>query len=208
MTVEIWSDIVCPFCYIGKRQFEMALQQFDKKDDVAVVWRSFQLDPSLVSDPNKSVLQSLMEKKGWSMAQTQQAMSQAVNMAKSVDLDYDFDKAVVANSFEGHRLLHFAKTHGKQNATKESLLKAYFIEGKNTDDRDMLLGIAEQIGLDEQATAAMLKSDDYAEDVKNDIALARQFGISGVPFFVFNRKYAVSGAQGVDAFLQTLQKVE
>jgi predicted DsbA family dithiol-disulfide isomerase len=135
-------------------------------------------------------------------------MSQAVMMAKNVGLDYNFDKAVVANSFEAHRLLHFSKDFGVQNAVKEDLLKAYFMEGKNIDNKATLIEIAKNIGLDEQKTTAFLNTDEQGEDVQNDIALAKQFGISGVPFFVFNRKYAVSGAQGVDAFLQALQKVD
>jgi predicted DsbA family dithiol-disulfide isomerase len=206
MTIEIWSDIVCPFCYIGKRRFEAALKQFGQADIVTVVWRSFQLDPHLKTEPHKSVAQSLCEKKGWTMAQTQQTMAHVVNMAQSVGLHYNFDKAVVANSFDAHRFIHFAKTVDKQDAAKESLLKAYFIDGKNTADHDTLVEIAQTIGLNGTAITQMLNNDDFADAVRTDIQLAQQFGITGVPFFVFNRQYAVSGAQDVQVFVETLEK--
>ena len=208
MVIEIWSDIVCPFCYIGKRRLEAALQQSDKKETVEIVWRSFQLDPSLETAPDKSVSQSLMEKKGWTKTQTDQVMNQVVTMAKTVDLHYDFDKAIVANSFDAHRFIHFAHTQGKQDDAKESLLKAYFVEGKNIADPTVLSQIAESIGLDAMATNKILKSDDYATEVQMDINTATQLGISGVPFFVFNKKYAVSGAQSIEVFLEALQRVD
>jgi predicted DsbA family dithiol-disulfide isomerase len=206
MTVEIWSDMVCPFCYIGKRRFEQALAQFENRDAVQIVWRSFQLDPDLISDPNISAAQSLSEKKGWSAEQAADAMRHVTQMAEGVGLQYRFDKAVVANTFDAHRFAHFAKQHGKQNEAEEKVFAAYFSEGKNIADHSALSAIAEAIGLDAEAAKQALATNAFADDVKQDIALARQFGISGVPFFVFDRKYAVSGAQETSVFLQTLHK--
>jgi predicted DsbA family dithiol-disulfide isomerase len=207
MTVEIWSDVMCPFCYIGKRRFEAALAKFERRADVNVVWRSFQLDPTLKTDPTKSVVQSLAEKKGWSVEHTHQIMDNVINMAQSVGLHYDFDKAVVANSFDAHRFTHYAKTQGKQDAAEESLFKAYFTDGKNTADHNTLAELGASIGLDTAAVLAVLESGDFAASVQSDIEEAQELGIRGVPFFVFNRRYAVSGAQDESIFLQTMQQV-
>ena len=206
MKVEIWSDVMCPFCYIGKRKFEAALAQFPQRDQVEVVWKSFQLDPTLETDTSKSVQQSLKESKGWTQEQTEEAMSYVVNMAKSVGLTYHFDKAVVANSFDAHRFSHLAKKHGLQDEAEERLFAAYFIEGKNTADHEVLAQIGTEIGLDADEVKKVLAGNDFAADVEKDIEEARQFRISGVPFFVFDRKYAVSGAQDSKVFLETLQK--
>lgn len=206
MTVEIWSDVMCPFCYIGKRKFEAALAQFPGRDKVEVVWRSFQLDPDLKTEPGKSVPQSLAEKKGWSPEQTAQMIDRVTNMAKTAGLEYHFDKAVVANSFDAHRFTHFAKAQGEQDAAEERLFAAYFTEGKNTADLQTLAQLGGDIGLDTQALAQALSGDAFADEVDQDIALARQFGINAVPFFVFNRKYAISGAQDEQVFLDALKK--
>lgn len=207
MKVEIWSDVMCPFCYIGKRRLEAALEQFPHRDQVEVVWKSFQLDPGLKTDPAKSVKQSLAEKKGWSPAQTDQAMAHVVNMAKEVGLTYHFDKAVVANSFDAHRFSHLAKKYGKQDEAEERLFAAYFIEGKNTADHQTLVQLGTEIGLDGAEIAAVLSGNDYAGDVQTDIYESRQVGVTGVPFFVFGDKYTVSGAQSSALFLQVLEKV-
>lgn len=206
MIVEIWSDVMCPFCYIGKRKFEAALAQFPHRDRVEVVWKSFQLDPSLETDPGKSVQQSLAEKKGWSLEYTQQSMTHVTHMAKAVGLDYDFDKAVVANSFDAHRFSHLAKKHGLQDQAEEKLFAAYFTEGKNTADRQTLIQLGVEIGLDATEVGKMLSGNDYAQEVKNDIDEARQLGLTGVPFFVFERKFGVSGAQDSKVLLQVLEK--
>ncbi|GAB4491717.1 MAG: DsbA family oxidoreductase [Saprospiraceae bacterium] len=206
MTVEIWSDVMCPFCYIGKRKFEAALAQFPQREQVEVVWKSFQLNPDLETDTSKSVKQSLAESKGWTLEQTDEAMSYVVNMAKSVGLTYHFDKAVVANSFDAHRFSHLAKKHGVQGEAEERLFAAYFTEGKNTADHEVLAQISAEIGLDPGEVKKVLAGNDFAAEVEKDIEEARQFRISGVPFFVFDRKYAVSGAQDSKVFLETLQK--
>lgn len=147
---------MCPFCYIGKRRLEAALAQFPERDQVEVVWKSFQLDPNLKTNPHKSVSQSLAESKGWSPQQTAQSMAYVTNMAKEVGLDYDFDKAVVANSFDAHRFSHFAKKHGLQDQAEERLFAAYFTEGKNTADHQTLLELGVEIGLDATELAQVL----------------------------------------------------
>jgi predicted DsbA family dithiol-disulfide isomerase len=207
MTVEIWSDILCPFCYIGKRRFENALAQFDQAEQVEIIWRSFQLNPGLVSNPDQSLAQSLAYQKGWTLAQAEQAMNQVREMAKTVGLDYHINEAKVANSLRAHRLLHFAKTHGVQDQTKEALFAAYFCESKNIDDPATLVGIAESIGLDPIQVRATIDDPAQQQLVEEDLNLARQFQINAVPFFVFNRQYAVSGAQESATFLNVLQQI-
>lgn len=204
MKVEIWSDVMCPFCYIGKRKFEDALSQFPDKEQVEVVWKSFELNPELVTNPQKKVAEYLAENKGWTLEYTQQMQAHVVNMAKEVGLHYDFDNVVMANSFDAHRLIQLAKTKGKGDAAEERLFKAYFTEGKNTADHDTLLQLGTEIGLDEQEVKNMLAGSDYADAVQRDEYEARQIGVRGVPYFVFNDKYAVSGAQPSETFLGAL----
>jgi predicted DsbA family dithiol-disulfide isomerase len=206
MKVEIWSDVMCPFCYIGKRKFEAALAQFEHKNQVEVVWKSFQLQPDMVTDPTQNTLEHLAQSKGWTMEYTKQVTANVVAMAKEVGLNYDFDKAVVANSFDAHRLSHYAKSKGKGDAMEEQLFKAYFVDGKNTADHQTLTALAVSIGLDSTEVKQVLASDAYAKDVRQDIYESQQIGVSGVPFFVLNNKYAVSGAQQPETFLGALQK--
>jgi len=204
MKVEIWSDVMCPFCYIGKRKFEDALSRFPQKDEIEVVWKSFQLNPDMVTDPKKNITQYLSESKGWSLEQTQQIQQNVVNMAKEVGLHYNFDKAVVANSFDAHRFIQLAKTKGKGDAAEEQLFKAYFIDGKNTDDQETLISLGVEIGLDATEIKQVLDGDAFTAEVKTDIYEAQQIGVSGVPYFVFDDKYAVSGAQPTETFLGAL----
>lgn len=206
MKVEIWSDVMCPFCYIGKRKFETALAQMPDSSAIEVTWKSFQLQPDLVTDPSKNTITHLAESKGWTMDYTRQAIGHVIQMAEGVGLQYNFDKAVVANSFDAHRLSHYAAAKGKGNEMEEELFKAYFVDGKNTADQATLTALAVHIGLDEQAVKAVLQSDKYAAEVRQDIYEASQVGVTGVPFFVFNNKYAVSGAQDSKVFLEVLQK--
>lgn len=206
MNVEIWSDVMCPFCYIGKRKFEKALEQFPHKNDITIIWKSFQLDPTTVTDPGLNTIETLAKKKGWSKEQANETVTHVTNIAKQVGLDFHFEKAVVANSFDAHRLSHLAKKHGKQNELEEKLFAAYFTEGKNTADYDTLLQIGTEIGLDVKEIEDVLKSDRYANEVQLDTKQAQQIGVSGVPFFVLDNKYAISGAQEPDTFLQALKK--
>lgn len=204
--VEIWSDIMCPFCYIGKRHFEEALKQLPNAKDVEVVWHSFQLDPSLPKPASKlNAYQYLAERKGISYENSVSMHESVVQMAKNAGLDYHFEKAVVANSFDAHRLIQFAKTKGLGDAAEERLFKAYFTEGKNMCDAPTLLQLAKEIGLDEKEAKEVINSNAYSAEVKKDIEEAYQIGVTGVPFFIFNRKYAVSGAQPSSTFLGTLK---
>jgi len=206
MKIEIWSDVMCPFCYIGKRKFEQALAQFPESSDIQVEWKSFQLQPELVTAPGKNVIEHLAESKGWTIQHSQEMHDYVVNMAKEVGLDYHFEKAVVANSFNAHRLSHYAKWQGKGEAMEERLFQAYFINGENIDDATTLLKIAVEIGLDEKESAEVINSDRYTQEVQYDIYEAQQVGVRGVPFFVLDEKYGVSGAQAPDVFLQAIQQ--
>lgn len=205
MKIEIWSDVMCPFCYIGKRKFEQALQQFPQHEQVQVEWRAFQLDPGIKSMPGKSISQYLAERKGWSMEQAVAANNHVTAIAAEVGLQYQMDKAVPANSFNAHRLSHLAARHGLQDKAEERLFAAYFTEGKDISDVDTLVQLGIEIGLPAEAVQSMLQGDAFTTDVKKDISEAEQLGISGVPFFVLDRKYAVSGAQAPAVFLQALQ---
>jgi len=206
MKVEIWSDIMCPFCYIGKRRFEIALQQFPGKEDIEIVWKSFQLNPAMKTDPAKNINQYLAEAKGWTLDYAKQMNAHVTNMAKEVGLHYDFDKAVVANSFDAHRLVQLAKDNRKGDDMEERLFKAYFTEGKNTADHATLIQLGTEIGLDPAAIKKVLDSNEYADNVEQDIYEAQQIGVRGVPYFVLNDRYAVSGAQASETFLGALNK--
>jgi predicted DsbA family dithiol-disulfide isomerase len=204
MKIEIWSDVMCPFCYIGKRKFETALAQFDHKNEVIVEWKSFQLNPNLVTDTSKNTIQHLAESKGWTMDYTQQSIQNVTDVATEVGLHFNFEKAVVANSFDAHRLLHLAKKHQLQNQCKELLLAAYFTEGKNTADHEVLTNIGIKIGLDASEISNLLASNQFEDEVNNDIHHAQKIGVRGVPFFVLANKYAISGAQSSETFLAAL----
>ena len=206
MKVEIWSDVMCPFCYIGKRKFEKALANFEHKDQVIVEWKSFQLNPNLETDPTKNTIEHLAESKGWTLDYTKQTTEHVSNIAKEQGLDFNFEKAVVANSFDAHRLLHLSKKYNLQNECEEKLFKAYFVEGKNTADHQVLTIIGLEIGLNQTDINELLGSNLYAIEVNNDILQAQQIGVRGVPFFVFGNKYAVSGAQEPETFLGALKQ--
>jgi len=206
MKIEIWSDVMCPFCYIGKRRFEEALENFEHKDKVEIEWKSFQLNPDLKTDPSININQYLADIKGWTLEHAQQLNNQVTEMAAGVGLTYDFDRAIVANSFDAHRFAHFAKKHGLGDAAEEALFKAYFTEGRNIADHETLVELGVEMGLDETEAKQVLETEQYADEVKHDVAEAGYLGIRGVPFFVINRKYAVSGAQMVPVFTETLEK--
>lgn len=206
MKVEIWSDVMCPFCYIGKRKFETALKQFSNPEKIEVVWKSFQLNPELVTDPSKNSINYLAEAKGISLAQAQAMTEQVTQLAQQVGLEYKFDQSIAANTFNAHRFAHFAQQYGKQNEAEEALFHAYFTEAKNIDDKTVLLALGKELGLDETALKAALDGEHFTDEVKADIHEAKQLGVTGVPFFVFDRKYAVSGAQDSKVFLETLEK--
>lgn len=206
MKIEIWSDVMCPFCYIGKRNFETALEQFSNKNGIEVEWKSFQLDPSLPEVQDSNYTDYLMVSKGLGRPQVEGMLNNVTQMAKGVGLEYDFDRAVMVNSFKAHRVLQLAKTRGLGDAAEERLFRAFFTEGRNIADDDTLLELGKEAGLNETEIRSSLSDERYSDMVKQDIQEARAIGVTGVPFFVFNRKYAVSGAQPPQAFLQTLEK--
>jgi predicted DsbA family dithiol-disulfide isomerase len=202
--VEVWSDIVCPWCYIGKRRLERALSAFD--GEVTVEYRSFQLDPSTPTGDPRPVGESLAARKGLSPAQIRGMFAHVTGIAADEGLSYDFDRARTANTLDAHRLLHFAKAHGKQVELQERLMHGYFTEGADVGDQAVLAGLAAAAGLDEVAAKQALADGSYADDVQEDIATARAYGISGVPFFVFNGRIGVSGAQPLEVFEQALRQ--
>ncbi len=207
MKIEIWSDVACPFCYIGKRKFELALQNFAHRENVEITWRSFRLAPDTKNIPGKDIHDYLAEKKGQTREWAQRMNGQVTDMAKAVGLKYDFDKLVVANTLDAHRLSHLAAKHNLQNEMEEHLFSAYFTEGKNIGDKETLMKLGTETGLDSSEIKSMLEENTFAQDVQRDEDEAAQLGIRGVPFFLFDRKYAVSGAQPQEVFQQTLEKV-
>jgi len=206
MKVEIWSDVMCPFCYIGKRKFEKALSEFSDRDKIELEWKSFQLAPDMKTTPGKNIHQYLAEHKGFSLEDAKRMNDLVTALAAKVGLTYNLDTSIVANSFNAHRFSHFARTKGKQNEAEEKLFHAYFTDGKNIDDIDTLVQLGNEIGLEPMDVRTSLETGAFAEDVKADIEEAHQLGVNGVPFFVFNRKYAVSGAQESQAFTEVLTK--
>ena len=209
MRIEIWSDIACPWCFIGKRRFETALERFAHKDEVQVQWRSYQLDPSLPERYDGTELQYLSERKGMDPQQMAGMLAHVAEQARGEGLAYDFDNLVVANSFTAHRLIHAARELGgpaAADAVKEALLSAHFEQGRNIGDVEVLAAIAVDAGLDAGRVRAALAGDDYADDVRQDIAEARALGVTGVPFFVIDRRYGISGAQPAEVFAGALEK--
>jgi protein disulfide-isomerase len=206
MKIDIWSDVRCPFCYIGKKKFETALNKFPHKDNVEVIWHSFQLDPGMQTQPGKNAYDYFSEAKGLSRPQAVGMHNRAALIGREAGLTFNFDNLVVANSFNAHRFIQLAKTKGLANDAEEQLFKAYFTEGKNIDDTATLAQIGISIGIDAKEAAEALTSGAFAAEVERDESAARTIGIRGVPFFVFNYQHAVSGAQSPDTFLQVLER--
>jgi len=205
MKIEIWSDVMCPFCYIGKRKFETALEQFPDKEHIEVEWKSFQLDSSLPEVARGSYRDHLVRSKGLRVEQVNEMLDNVTESAKQVGLEYNLDKAVMVNSLNAHKLTQFAKTKGKGDEIEEALFRAFFTEGKNIADIDTLVQLGMEIGLDEAEIQTAFTDWKYTTLVNHDIQEAAQVGVRGVPFFVLDRKYAVSGAQPVEVFLQNLE---
>lgn len=204
MLVEIWSDIVCPFCYIGKRRFETAMSQFTHRDQVQVVWRSFELDTDASRQDPGTIAQLLAAKYGRDIEWAKQMNANMTTQASELGLRYDFDKVVPTNSFDAHRLIYLAKKEGLQDQMAEALFSAYFTEGQDISDRETLTQIATRVGLDEKSVRTCLETQGFASDVRSDEAEARSLGITGVPAFVIDRRYLISGAQAPEVFLQAL----
>jgi predicted DsbA family dithiol-disulfide isomerase len=206
MDVEIWSDINCPWCYVGKRRFETALAEFDHADQVEITWRSFELDPQAPAETKGGMAERLAAKYGMSVQQARQMEVDMTATAAAEGLGYRLDIRRSANSFDGHRLIHLAHEHGLGDAMKERLLAAHFTEGKLVSDHETLVALATEVGLDGDEAQAMLSSERFRDEVRADEAAAQQFGISGVPTFIVDRQIGVSGAQSPEILLALLQQ--
>lgn len=208
LRIDIWSDIACPWCYVGKRRLEQALEQFPHKRDVDIVWRAFELDPSAprVRDGSQTYAERLANKYGTLPAQAQGMIDRMVDTAAADGLELRFDRIRPGNTFDAHRLLHLAHEHGTQDALKERMLRAYMTEGQAIGERDVLVSLARDAGLDDQEVRDLLDGDRCAEEVRQDEALARELGINGVPFFVLAGRLAVSGAQPASVLLAALER--
>ncbi len=207
LKIQIWSDIMCPFCYIGKRRLENAIAQFGHQDAIEIEWKSFQLDPNFIASEDDNLVDHLAEKyrkdKDWAIESLENMTQNAANSG----LEFHFEKAVMANSLNAHRLLHLAKEHQLGNELKELLFKAYLTDGEDVNNEETLKQLGIQVGLDADKIDEVLNSNLYAKEVQEDILAAQKIGVQGVPFFVFDKKYAISGAQHAETFVKTLEKV-
>jgi predicted DsbA family dithiol-disulfide isomerase len=206
MQVEIWSDVVCPWCYIGKRRLETALEKFPHRDQVEVVWRSFQLDPSVPEGETHPTLPALAAKYGASEDAMRTNMAQVEQIAAGEGLDYHLADGVSGNTLRAHELLHLAAEHGLRNELKERLLHAYFEEGRPVFDVDSLVALGAEVGLDETEAREALGDRRFLAAVHHDAATAQALGATGVPFFVVDRKYGAAGAQPAELLLQILER--
>ncbi len=205
LKVDIWSDIQCPWCYIGKRKFEAAVADFD--GEVEVEYHSFELAPDTPVDYQGSPAQYLAERKGMSVSQVEQLFQRVGEIAAAVGLDYDLARSQQTNTVKAHELIHYAKARGRQEEMKEALLKAYFIDHRHVGRIDDLADLAAGLGFDRADVVRSLTESEYLLAVRADSDQARAYGITGVPFYVFDNKYGVSGAQETSTFAQVLQQV-
>jgi predicted DsbA family dithiol-disulfide isomerase len=206
MHVEIWSDIACPWCLIGKRRFETALARFEHRDEVEVTWRSFELDPTAPHEYEGELAAHLAEKYGMTVADARARQQELTDLAAAEGEELRFDIARRASTFDAHRLVHLAQAHGAQDTMKERLLRAYFTEGKLISDHDTLAALAVEVGLPEAEVREMLAGERYAEEVRDDERTAHQLGLSAVPTFVVDRRLAASGAHPPEALLNLLRQ--
>ena len=206
LTVDVWSDVMCPFCYLGDALFTRALQQFPHRDAVNLRYRSFLLMPDLPLGSAHNIYELLASRRGISRAQAEAMNARVVPSGRDVGIDFQFDRAIATNTHQAHELTHFAAASGRQHAMVLRLFEAYFTEGRHVGDREVLADLAAEVGLDRAAAAAALDTGEYADAVQADVRQAQRFGITGVPFFVFHHTYGVSGAQPVDVFLETLDR--
>ena len=202
MKIEIWSDVVCPWCYIGKRRLEHALTEFEHAGEVEITWRSFQLNPEFPRGEAIPTTEYLTQRFG---PQASGMTSRVVDIAKGEGLDLDYSRALAVNTFDAHRLLHLGTDLGMADAVKERLLHAHFTDGANLANPDTLVNLMKEAGADPDRARAVLDGDEYSDDVRADIEQARAFGATGVPFFVIDRKYGISGAQPTETFLHALR---
>ncbi|WP_223699908.1 DsbA family oxidoreductase [Sutcliffiella deserti] len=207
MKIEIWSDFVCPFCYIGKRRLEEALEKFPHKDKVDIHFKSFELDPNAKRNTDLSIHEILAKKYGMSVAEAKKMGEGVATQAAAVGLKFDFDHNIPTNTFDAHRLAKYAETKGKGPEVTERLLQSYFTDSKHIGDVNYLIELAADLGLNGGEVEDVLNGNQFEQDVRNDELEAREIGVQGVPFFVLNSKYAISGAQPVEVFVDALNKV-
>lgn len=205
--VEIWSDIVCPWCYIGKRRLETALDDFPHRDNVEIVYRSFQLDPSAEKHSGVSATDMLAKKYRVSRERAEAMNARVSALAAQEGLAYHLESARHANTLDAHRLIHFAASHGRQIEMKERLLRAYFAEGADVGDVETLVRLAAEIGLDAEVARESLETGAFVDAVRADERRAQMLGITGVPFFVIDEQYGISGAQPTEVFAQALREI-
>lgn len=205
--VEVWSDINCPYCYIGKRNLEKALEKFPRAESVEVEWRSFELDP--YSNPPKGADQTelIARKYGKDRAWVESMNARITEMGRECGIEFHLDRTIPANSFRAHKLLHLAQYYGIQNDMKEALLRARFTEGKDINDENVLISIGEGLKLDPVEVKGVLEGKRFDQEVRDDEEKASRLGIRGVPFFVINQTDALSGAQPPEAFLEVLESM-
>jgi predicted DsbA family dithiol-disulfide isomerase len=203
--IEIWSDVVCPWCYIGKRRLERALRDFDQAGDVEITWRSFQLNPDFPAGTAVPTPEYLASRFG---PQAREMTGRVASLGAGEGLDLRFADSLAVNTFDAHRILHLAAAVGRASDMKEQLLHAHFTDGADLSDPEMLARLAGQAGVSPDRARAVLASDEYADAVRADIETARALGANGVPFFVIDRKYGISGAQPAEVFLRALQQVQ
>lgn len=212
LPIEIWSDVACPWCYVGKRRLEAALALFPQRDQVEVTWHAFELDPSAPRrlDGSLSYVERLARKYRTTNEQAQAMIERMTGVAAADGLDFHFERICPGNTFDAHRVIHLAAQHGRQDAMKERLLRAYLCEGEAIGEPEVLIRLAGQVGLgtadDEALVRSMLAGDELTREVRADEREAQEIGISGVPFFVFGGRFAVSGAQTPDVLTMVLQK--
>jgi len=206
MQIDIWSDVACPWCFIGKRRFETALGAWEHRDEVEVTWHSFQLDPTLPEHYDGTEAEYLASRKGLPVEQVRQMFAHVTEQAAGEGLDYDFDRLVVANSLRAHQLLHLAKARGRADEVKEALLSAHFEHGTDIGDIDALVILGTAAGLDAQEIRDALADGRYIPAVRADIQQAQELGVNGVPFFVFDMRLGLSGAQPAATFTHALEQ--
>lgn len=207
MKIEIWSDIVCPFCLIGKRHLELALEQFEHRDRVEIIWRSFELDPSAPAVIEGTLAEAVARKYGMSLEQSEASQRDIAARAAAVGLTFNWETARYGNTFDAHRMIHLANEYGKAGQAQQAFKTAYFTDGKAVAEAEVMRDIALSLGLPEAEVDRVLTTDAYADAVRADEALAREYGINGVPFFLIEGKWAINGAQPVEFILGGLRQV-
>lgn len=206
MIIEMWFDFICPFCYMGKRILEKALSEFNHQDEITIVFKSYELNPNEVSDPNISVNEGLAEKYGVSVEKARRMNENVALRAKQYGLHYNIDTLMQTNTFDAHRLMKYAETMSLAYEMTEKLFKAHFTDGYFIGSKTVLADLAFDVGLDKEKVLEILNSNQFSNEVRKDEQEAMSMNLNGVPFFLFNRKYSISGAQGIEVFIETLKK--